>query len=84
MPVINCLPGVWTAIPDLGGDQVVEAREKGLYMDTTGGLTIAEAAQGYALCGGEARVISAAVAALGARVTPANPIKAASVRYDLA
>ena len=83
MPVIEAPAGAWTAIPDSGADQIIEAREKGLYVDTSGALLIANAAQGYALAAGMAMVVSAAIfTANTVQVTPANTIKAASVRHS--
>jgi hypothetical protein len=82
MPVINCLPNVWTTIPDLGADQIIEAREKGLYVDTTGSLPAADAATAFSLPGLNSMVVQAERFATSVRVMPANPVVAASVRHQ--
>lgn len=47
-----CGPGVWTDIPDTGGDMLLEARGMGFYVDTSGakpadlGATIAMPSNG--------------------------------------
>ena len=82
MTVIVCPPLAWTNIPSTGTDQIIEARERGLYVDTTAALNIANRASGYALAGGESMVISAARISAGVRVTPANDLMASTVRHS--
>ena len=82
MPKISCPPGVWTAIPDGGVDLIIEARERGLFVDTTGGLTTAEAAQAHQLSNSESMVVQAGVLSNPVHVMPSNPVVPASVRYQ--
>lgn len=82
MAVINCPPNVWTDIPNIGLDCIIEAREKGLYVDTAGTIAEADAAAGFALPGMQSMVVQAALLANPVRVMPSNPLKAASVRYN--
>ena len=81
MTLIVCQPGVWTAIPDDGSDTLIAATERGLLIDTTGALSFANRGQAYQLPGGQAMVVSASVITAGVQVTPANALKATTVRY---
>jgi hypothetical protein len=82
MPLTIAQPNIWTTIPDQGGDTLIDAVDKGLYVDTTGALTTDERAKGHPLPGGDSMVIQASVASGSLRVMPANSVKAASVRYQ--
>lgn len=69
MAITNCPPGVWTDIPDTGGEMLLEARGMGFYVDTSG-TKPANPAEGYALASNEATVISAGTPVA---VQPAQP-----------
>lgn len=71
MAITECPPGVWTLIPDTGGDMLLEARGIGFYVDTTG-TSPANPAEGYALASNHSMVIAAG---LPVRVQPAQPVK---------
>lgn len=70
MPMTECPPNVWTAIPAVGGDMLLEARGTGFYVDTTGAPP-ANPAEGYALASMEAMVIADG---LTVNVQPAQPV----------
>ena len=71
MAITECLPSVWTDIPAVSGDMLLEARGVGFYVDTTG-VKPANPAEGYALASNEAMVISSGIAVA---VQPAQPVK---------
>ena len=66
-----CPPNVWTDIPAVAGDMLLEAHGTGFYVDTTGAKP-ANPAEGYALASNEAMVIAAGLAVA---VQPAQNVK---------
>ena len=70
MAVTICPPGVWTPIPDTGGDMLLEARGTGFYVAT--GTQPATPAEGYAQAAMTSRIIPAGTSVW---VQPAQPIK---------
>ncbi len=67
-----CQPGVWTDIPAVAGDMLLEARGTGFYVDTTG-TKPAAIGEAYALASLESMVIANG---LPVAVQPAQPVVA--------
>lgn len=79
MTLLVCQPKAWTPIPDLAAVTIITATERGLLIDTSGALDIDDRNQGFQLPGGQSVALGAGTIA---RVTPANDLKATSVRYN--
>jgi len=71
MAITECPVGVWTDIPAVGGDMLLEARGIGFYVDTTG-TAPENPAEGYALASNQSMVIKEG---LSVAVQPAQDVK---------
>ena len=80
MAILTVPADAWATLPDLGVDQVIEARGKGVYVDTTGALPYDQRAEANSLPGLESMVIQASVIANGVQITSGS-IKEAAVYH---
>ena len=80
MALLSVPADTWVNLPDTGTDQVVEARGRGVYIDTTNSLTFDNRAHATSLPGLHSIVISAAVIAAGVKITSGS-VKPASVYH---
>jgi hypothetical protein len=80
MTILVVPADAWVTLPDLGTDQVVEARGKGVYVDTTGALPYDQRAEANSLHGLHSMVIQASVIAAGVQITSGS-IKEAAVYH---
>lgn len=77
MAKVVCPPGVWTAIPDTGGDMLLSTAAGGVWVCTDG--TDPDPVEGYSLGATQAMVISAGTpvsvypASILGTVVEANP-----------
>ena len=80
MSILVVPPDAWVTLPDIGVDQQIEARGKGVYVDTTNSLSWDDRAEGNSLPGLHSMVIQASVIANGVQITSGS-IKEAAVYH---
>jgi len=80
MTILVVPAGSWVTLPDTGEDQVIEARGKGVFIDSTGALPWAQRCEANSLPCLESIVIQAGVIAAGVQITSGS-IKTAAVYH---
>lgn len=80
MARLSCPVNEWTTVPTTG-DTLIEAKSRGVYIDTTGALTADQGPDGFTLNGNEAMVVNADNA-VSVRVMPANKVHPVDIIYQ--
>ena len=80
MPRLSCPVNEWTTVPGTT-DTLIEAKSRGVYIDTTGALTADQGPDGYTLNGNEAMIINGANVT-SIRVMPANKVHPVDIIYQ--